>query len=83
MKTMDKKPNPSGNVPLPNIQKRGLVGFFRDVRREMKHVTWPTRKETIRLTGVVLAVCFFVVVFLWGIGTGFGWILDRLLEARG
>jgi preprotein translocase SecE subunit len=30
----------------------------------MKKVTWPTRPETNRLTGVVFAVCFIVGLIL-------------------
>lgn len=44
--------------------KRGLKGFYRDVMRELRHVTWPTQRESVRLTGIVLAVCFFVTALL-------------------
>lgn len=56
-------PRPSGSLPTPKI-RRGGKAFFKDVQREMKKVTWPTRAETHRLTGVVLGVCGLVVVFL-------------------
>jgi preprotein translocase subunit SecE len=32
--------------------------FFREVRVELKKVTWPSRKETIASTSVVLITCF-------------------------
>ncbi len=50
-------------MPLPS-SKRGLKGFYRDVMRELRHVTWPTQRESVRLTGIVLAVCFFVTALL-------------------
>lgn len=50
-----------GSVPIPK-SKRGLKGFFNEVGREMKKVSWPTRAETIRLTTVVLIVCAGLVV---------------------
>ena len=64
----------SGNVPVPKM-KRGLKGFFRDVVREMKHVTWPSPQETTRLTGVVLAVCAMLILLLWIASTVFAIVL--------
>ena len=53
----------TGSVPVPRM-RRGIKGFYRDVIREMKHVTWPTPQETTRLTGVVLAICTMIVAML-------------------
>ena len=51
------------------------VRFLREVRVEMKKVTWPQRKEIIGSTAVVIAASFVVAFFL-----GFGdLILQRLL----
>jgi len=44
---------------------RGFKGFLTEARTEMTRVTWPTPKETSRLTGVVLAVCGIVVALLF------------------
>ncbi|MBW8268043.1 preprotein translocase subunit SecE [Caldovatus aquaticus] len=43
--------------------------FIREVRQEVNRVTWPTRKETLITTGLVLgmsalAALFFLVVDL-------------------
>jgi preprotein translocase subunit SecE len=38
--------------------------FLREVRTELKKVTWPSRKETLASTGVVLIVVFMVAVYL-------------------
>lgn len=78
-----KSPNVPADVPVPNLKRRGISGFVSDVRREMKHVTWPTRKETTRLTGVVLAVCFAAVAILFGLGELFHFVIEALLKLRG
>lgn len=70
------------NVPSPKI-RRGPKGFLTDTRAELKKVTWPTRAETNRLTGVVLAVCIMCVLFLYGLSMAFGWILESVFRARG
>ena len=38
--------------------------FFREVRVELNKVTWPSRKETMASTSVVLVLVFIVAVYL-------------------
>ena len=83
-KTVMDKPtmqSPS-SVPTPNLKRRGLKGFYRDVMREMKHVSWPTTHETNRLTGVVLAVCAIVMLILTGLSIGFDTIVKALFGVK-
>ena len=40
------------------------VQFLREVRVEMKKVTWPSRKEVIGSTAVVILASFVVAFFL-------------------
>ena len=83
----DKKPaeggssRPRGSLPLPN-SKRGLKGFYNEVIREMKKVSWPTKPETNRLTGVVLSVCLMLVAFLSAIGFIFNFVIDLITKGR-
>lgn len=44
--------------------------FLTDVKAELKKVTWPTKEETIKQTGVVLVVVAFTGIFLFVIDTG-------------
>ena len=39
------------------------VEFFREVRAEARKTTWPTRKETLQTTGVVLAMVVVTAAF--------------------
>lgn len=73
----------TGSVPVPDIARRGVRGFISDVRSEMKKVIWPTRIETLRLTGIVLAVCALAVSILFTLGWAFSQGLDALLRLRG
>lgn len=63
-------PSASGPVPLPK-SRRGLKGFFRETLRELKHVHWPSRHETNRLTGVVLTICAGAMAVLFLLSLGF------------
>lgn len=40
------------------------VSFLKETKIELKKVTWPTRKEAVRLTEVVLIVSLIVMVYL-------------------
>lgn len=35
-------------------------GFLSDIREELKKVTWPTRRETVRLTSVVVGISLII-----------------------
>ncbi len=50
--------------------------FFREVRVELKKVTWPSRKETIASTSVVLVTVILVAFFLGIVDLG----LSRLIK---
>jgi preprotein translocase subunit SecE len=69
---------PTG-VPVPKM-KRGVKGFYKDIVREMKHVTWPTPKETTRLTGIVLAICTMIVLLLMVATFLFGTLLRLIVQ---
>jgi preprotein translocase subunit SecE len=59
------------------MAKTGVLQFFREVRQEAAKVTWPTRKETMISTGMVLvmvvlaAIFFFIVDEIIAIGVRF------------
>ena len=43
--------------------KKGIE-FFREARFELAKITWPSRKETLAATFVVLLTVFFTTLFL-------------------
>jgi preprotein translocase subunit SecE len=54
--------------------------FFREVRVEMKKVTWPSRKETIASTSVVLVTVFLVAFYLGIVDLGLSRLIKIFLE---
>jgi preprotein translocase subunit SecE len=40
-----------------------LVKFMREVRAEAAKTTWPSRKETVQTTGIVLAMVVVTAIF--------------------
>ncbi|MCA1648517.1 MAG: preprotein translocase subunit SecE [Chloroflexi bacterium] len=43
------------------------INFIRDVRSELRKVAWPSQRETINLTAVVIALSVAVGLFLGGV----------------
>jgi preprotein translocase subunit SecE len=41
-----------------------MIQYLKDVRAEMRHVSWPTRRQTILYTIVVIAISLATAVYL-------------------
>ncbi len=62
---------------------RPLTQYFRETRAELRKVTWPTRQESLNLTGLVLAVMVFLSLVLAGLDAVFSQALNLLFKALG
>ncbi len=51
--------------------------WFREMKSELKKVVWPSRKQVINNTLVVLAVVIVVGIFIWL----FDWIAGMAVKA--
>lgn len=76
---MARGPNPVEDVPA--MSKPNPFEFLQEVRSEAKKVTWPTQKETMITTGMVLLMVFVASLFFlfadWIIRLVVGLILSR------
>ena len=54
--------------------------FLREVRSELKKVSWPSKKELTANTIVVLVSVFFAATMIWIIDGFFGQILKAILS---
>jgi|SRR5690606_7630705 len=55
------------------------LSFGRDSYNEVKRVVWPTRQETLRMTGIVFAFVVVVGVFLWLVDQILQWVIFGVL----
>ena len=53
--------------------------FFKDIRGELKKVAWPSKKQVINNTIVVIAAIIVVGVFIWGIDLGLAALVQWFL----
>lgn len=63
MKAKSEKKLVDAKVSEPNFFQKAMI-FFREVKMELKKVTWPTRKQTTGTTIVVIIFVFIIAVFL-------------------
>ena len=54
--------------------------FLREVKTELKKVTWPSRKDTLSGTLVVLVAVFIIAIFLGIVDSGLSNIIKELLK---
>ena len=56
-----------------------FVTFAREAITETKKVVWPTRKETVQMTGIVFMFVVVVAIFLWLTDKSLEWVLYDLI----
>jgi preprotein translocase subunit SecE len=56
--------------------------YTQDSIEETRKVVWPSRKETIQTTGLVIAFVIVMALFLWGVDASLTWLL-QLFIGRG
>ena len=56
-----------------------LVDYVRDTQAELKHVTWPTRKQAFAFTVVVILISVAVSFFLGLFDSLFQFILSKIV----
>ncbi len=59
------------------IQK--IILFLKDVKVELKKVSWPTKKETIKYTIIVIVISILTAIFLGGIDYFFSYLVDKFI----
>ncbi len=56
-----------------------MFNYFKDVRAEMKHVSWPTRRQSVIYTGVVIAVSLATAIYLGLLDYFFSFIIQKII----
>ena len=49
---------------LKFFSMKAPITFLKEVRAEMNNVSWPSKQETLRLTGVVIGISLIVAIFI-------------------
>jgi preprotein translocase subunit SecE len=59
--------------------KTSFGDFIRETRQEIAKVTWPTRKETLVMTSMIVVMALITGVFFLGIDSALGYIIGHIL----
>jgi preprotein translocase subunit SecE len=61
-------------------ESNSLIKFLREVKAEFKKITWASRDEVIKRTGVVLVTIILIGLIIWAFDSVFGIILKAILN---
>jgi preprotein translocase subunit SecE len=56
-----------------------LINYIKDTRNELKHVNWPTKKQTTNFTILVIAVSLAVAFFMGFFDVVFTYLLKNFV----
>jgi len=59
---------------------RRIIQYFKEVRSELKKVTWPNRKELTQYTTVVFVSVFIVAFVIWIVDSALTGLLNLILK---
>lgn len=78
------------SVLLSFVAAAGVVWFTAPGRRfyafsqesvvEARKVVWPTRKETLQMTGVVVVFVIVMALFLWLVDGTLTWLVNLIMQ---
>jgi preprotein translocase subunit SecE len=60
---------------------KGFFQYVQDSIAETKKVVWPSRKETLQTTAIVVAFVLVMAIFLWIVDASLVWLV-RVLVGR-
>jgi preprotein translocase subunit SecE len=62
------------------VKVQRIFQFLKEVRFELKRVSWPSRKETFAGTAVVLIIVFIAALFLGIVDIGLSELIKMVLS---
>lgn len=57
-----------------------IAKFFKEVSSEMKKVVWPSKKQVIKNTIIVIAAVIIIGIFIWLLDLLFGYGLNTFIK---
>ncbi len=57
----------------------GLANYLKETRIEMKHVSWPTRRQAINYTLIVIGVSLAVAFYLGLVDSIFSYLIQKVV----
>ena len=68
-------------VEAKNVRATDSVAkYYRELKAEFKKITWATKEEVFKTTGVVLSTLVLFTIILWLYDSDFGVVLRWILQ---
>ena len=58
-----------------------LIDYLKETRAELKHVAWPSRKQAIVYTAVVIAISLLTAAYLGAFDYIFTYLIEWFIRA--
>ncbi|MDQ6961718.1 MAG: preprotein translocase subunit SecE [Mariprofundaceae bacterium] len=55
------------------------MSFIKEVQIQARKVTWPSLKETVQTTVMVIAMVTVLSLFLWGADSVLSWLVKQVI----
>jgi preprotein translocase subunit SecE len=64
----------------PTLADNRIVKYLKEVRAEMRKVTWPSRAEVVRLSTIVISVLAAASAFMALVDYAFAWLMRIIVN---
>lgn len=75
----DSKNQAAASSSAAQAKKGGIASFVRETRAEIAKVTWPTRRETMVTTVMIIVMALVTGVFFLAIDSVLGFAIGHIL----
>ena len=69
----------TNNVPVKQ-KKTSLMKFIRETKSELKKVSWPTKKQLLHNTLIIVVFIAIATIILSVLDMGFSWLFSMLTK---
>ena len=68
------------NNNVTKKKRRNPIRFIKEIKSELKKVTWPTKKQVINNTLIVIALVVIVGLFIFVLDAVFGFFTKNMID---
>lgn len=69
-----------GNQGVKTKKRFSLATYIKETKQELKRVSWPTKQELLKNTGVVLTVVISSTILVWALDSVLSGALAFILK---
>lgn len=67
-------------INKPAASGNGVINFFKELRAEIKRITWASKENVKKATATVLTFCFIYVVIVGLLDVGFKSLIEVIFK---